>query len=194
MAIKSRVYKSILFVLALSLTACTNLKNTQDDILTVKVFAEDDPAQDPEMVSFVQDPVDMNLPQGWQQEDIDNNGELKFRFVKHDGSRLLIFCFKDGTTQSDIRNVLHSSIITAMPDAVKTAGMYELDTPGTKPGFEMYKGTIRVEGVNITMDANIAWRLDDRLGGCKYGLFYAAASKADKQNQYEFLAITRSLK
>ncbi|HEY9050828.1 MAG TPA: hypothetical protein VIQ03_04745 [Gammaproteobacteria bacterium] len=190
----SRVYKSILFILALSLTSCGSLTNTQDDIVTVKVFAEDDPAQDPEMVSFIQDPVEMSMPQGWRQEDINSNDELKFRFVKHDGSRLLIFCFGENTTQSDIRNVLHSSILSAMPDAVKTAGMYELDTPGIKPAFEMYKGTITVEGVDITMDANIAWRLDDRLGGCKYGLFYASASKPDKHNQYEFLAITRSLR
>lgn len=188
------VFSNLFLLILISMAGCTNLTNVPDGNTLINIYPDDDPAQDPEMVSFIQDPVEMSIPQGWRQEDIDNRGELKFRFVKHDGSRLLVFCFGSDTTLDDIRNILHSSITSAMPDAVKETGMYVLDIPGIKPGFEMYKGTIKAEDVDITMDANIAWRLDDRLGGCRYGLFYAAASKSDKRNQYEFLAITRSLK
>ncbi len=181
------------FLLALLLSACTSIPHT-DNTNIVAIYPDDDPAQDPEMVNFKQDAVDMYIPLGWRQEDINNNGELKLRFAKHDGSRLLVFCFNSETTETDIQKVLQQSIFSAMPDASKTTGVNELDAPGINPKFELYTGTIKTEGVEITMDANIAWRLEDRVDGCRYGVFYAAASKADKRNQYEFLAIARSLK
>ncbi|TNF32786.1 MAG: hypothetical protein EP315_09190 [Gammaproteobacteria bacterium] len=177
----------------LLLTACTAATQSRPETV-IAIYNEDDPAQDPAMVSFTQDPVEMNIPLGWRQETIDNRGELKFRFVKHDGSRLLIFCFGEDRSQSDIRNILQKSIMSAMPDARKTAGPFELDVPGLRPVFELYQGSIEAEGVDIAMDADIAWRMEDRLGGCRYGVFYASATNQDNRNLYEFLAIARSLK
>lgn len=185
----------LLFSILFTTPGCSQLARQQDNEASASIlYTEDDPAQDPEMVSFIQDAIDMSIPQGWRQEDINSKGELKARFVKHDGSRLLVFCFDHDTKQTDIIKILQQSIVSAMPDATRIAGMFELDVPGTRPRFEMYQGSIQVEGITIAMDANIAWRMDDRLGGCKYGLFYAAARKQDAHNKYEFLAIARSLK
>jgi hypothetical protein len=178
-------------------TSCADLMKIQRmsaEIASGEPYPDDDPTKDPKLKPFVEGSVQMGIPAGWKSVPVSESGNLKFKFVKDDGSRLLVFCYGTFVSRDNLAGILQTAALKAMPNAVKTAGMWELEVPSLNPRFELYKGSVEAEGIDVPMDVNIAWRINNRLGGCKYGLVYTAASKKNKENEYEFLSIVRSLR
>ena len=198
MKTSSRYLKLItLFIITSISSGCADLMKIQQmssEIASGDPYPNDSPAKDVKLVPFVKDSVEMGIPVGWKSVSVRKGGDLNFKFTNNDGSSLLVFCYGMFVHRNALQQTLQNVAKAAVPNSIKTTGMYELEVSGLNPRFELYRGSRTTKGVPVSLDINIAWRVNDRFSGCKYGLVYIAPTKQNKQNEYEFLSIVRSLR
>jgi hypothetical protein len=187
----------VILLLAAFTTGCADVMKIQEmssEIASGDPYPQDDPSKDVKLVAFEKDSVSMGIPIGWKSVPVTIDGDLQLKFSSDSGSSLLVFCHGAFMHRDTMQQILQEAAKAAIPNAVKVAGMYELEVPGINPRFELYRGSSMAKGIPVGLDANIAWRVNSRLSGCKYGLIYIAPSSDSKNNEYEFLSIVRSLK
>lgn len=187
----------VILLLAAFTTGCADVMKIQEmsaEIASGDPYPQDDPSKDVKIVAFEKGSVSMGIPAGWKSVPMTAEGDLQLKFSNDKGSTLLVFCYGSFVHRNSMQQILQDAAKGAVPNAVKTAGMYELEVPGLNPRFELYRGSRVAEGIPVGLDVNIAWRVNDRFSGCKYGLIYIAPSSVGKENEYEFLSIVRSLK
>lgn len=187
----------VILLLATFTTGCADLMKIQEmssEIASGDPYPQDDPSKDVKLVPFEKDSVSMGIPVGWKSVPVTLEGDLQLKFSNDGGSTLLVFCHGAFVHRDIMQQVLQESVKAAISNADKVAGMYELEVSGINPRFELYRGSSMFKGISVGLDANIAWRVNSRLSGCKYGLIYIAPSSDSKKNEYEFLSIVRSLK
>ena len=198
---KSRVSMFIRFLIialfAGLVTGCGDLMKIQQmsaEIASGDPYPADDPSKDVKLVAFNKDSIQMGIPVGWKAQPMKNSGDLKFKFTNDSGHSLLLSCFGMFVHRNDLQKTLQNVARAAVPDITKTAGMWELEVPSINPRFELYRGSKMTKGIPVSLDVHIAWRVNNRMSGCKYGLVYIAPAAKGKQNEYEFLSIVRSLR
>lgn len=187
----------VILLLATFTTGCADVMKIQEmssEIASGDPYPQDDPSKDVKLIAFEKDSVSMGIPVGWKSVPVAIEGDLQLKFSNDGGSTLLVFCHGAFMHRDTMQQILQEAAKAAIPNAVKVAGMYELEVPGINPRFELYRGSSMANGIPVGLDANIAWRVNSRLSGCKYGLIYIAPSSDSKNNEYEFLSIVRSLK
>lgn len=186
-----------ILLLVMFATGCADLMKIQEmsaEIASGDPYPQDDPSKDVKLIPVEKDSVSMGIPQGWKEVPAPKSGDLKMKFESDNGASLLVFCFGAFVHRNSMQQILQDSAKAALPNATKVTGMWELEVPGLNPRFELYRGSRTANGIPVGLDANIAWRVNDRFSGCKYGLIYIAPATDSKQNEYEFLSIVRSLK
>lgn len=151
------------------------------------------------------------LPPGWTFEAPDPNKENLTGFTKMltgkgtvgmlkketkgktVGGALALFCWGGFVSKSDLPEIHRSNVKDAMPDAVLLKA-FQLETDNTPlPEFEVYSGTMVVDGVKVPMRGYSASKWTYGFG-CKYGISGFAPAAAGDAFEQDFIAIVRSLK
>ena len=189
-----KFFKLVLVLMAIHyLPGCTDSLATKPDQQSVRFYPQDNIYKYPELSSFSNDRINLGLPKGWQANEDNDNSDFKYEFIREDGARLLVFCYEVNISEENIPKTLRMAALKAIPEVKKIQGTWELETSSINPKFEFYQGELISDRGASKMDINIGWRKGDKADSCNFGLVYTAVSQEHEKNQWEFLAILRSL-
>jgi len=163
------------------------------------------------MKPYTVEKAQFSLPRGWTFEAPDPNkpaltgftrvltgkgtvGMLKKESKGNEiGGAVALFCWGGFVSKSGLPDIQRSNVKDAMPDAVLVKA-YQLETDNSPyPEFEIYSGTMVVDGMKVPMHGYAASKWTYGFG-CKYGLAGFAPAAAGNAFEQDFIAILRSLK
>lgn len=148
------------------------------------------------LTPFEQGPVKMGLPPGYKTKTPPANADSDFQvWLQKEGSsaNLQIYCYGAFVSRAGLRLNLLKTTEAVMPNAVQSMPPQTIGTSKLSAVFEAYTGTVTAGGQEVPMNIYLAWKLDSRIGGCKYGLF-AVVSKPQADDFFpDFVAMVRSL-
>lgn len=149
------------------------------------------------MTPFEQGSVRMKLPPGYESKPLPPNAEeelLNWFQKKGSSANFQVYCYGGFFRKIDIHLNLLKTVVSVMPNAVKVTGPYSVGGSSFSPEFDGWTGTITAQGQEVPMNIYLAWKLNSRFGGCKYGLFAVVAKNQADEFFPEFVAIVRSLR
>ena len=148
------------------------------------------------MKDFEDGPVRMRIPQGYVTKPIPPNSDERFQtWLKKEGSpaELQIYCFGGFLNKGGVRLQLLRIGEAVMPNAVQIMKPHTMGTSNLSAVMEAYTGTITAQGQEVPMNFYLAWKLNSRFGGCKYGLLAVTSKNSGDEFFPEFVAMVRSL-
>jgi hypothetical protein len=176
------------FMLLWLLSGCTGASEPQ---------YQGDMSREPKnLTTFDQGPVRLGLPPGYKPKPLPPNagGELTQWFQKEGSSaNLQVYCYGLFVSKPGLRLNLLKTTEAVMPNAKQSLPPQSIGTSNLSPVFEGYTGTVTANGQEVPMAIYLAWKLDSRIGGCKYGIFAVVAQNQSDAFFPEFVAIVRSL-
>jgi hypothetical protein len=138
--------------------------------------------------------IRMAIPAGWTAAPLPAGSDTKLKALyKKDGTSGLLHVYCGNFMEN--RYAMAINVLNMVNnDTTENRRLWERYTMGggfTDPEFEAYAGTSK-QGEQ--KNYYISWKLDSRLGACKYYIFLTAKKEDAAKVEGDFLAVLRTLK